>query len=411
MPDLWAQSIVRFHSPDGRQSNYRQITTEPTAGTRKIGDVLRNDGREAVQSLVDETLFLGVEIAPSVLTEAVSRLSEKYDSSEGLPPDEMTDTTDDGNENSAFSTGVNGISTTSRKPHLGVKDGMDYAEKRIEAILKKDPTVASVEELFDHFENLWYYITRGLIRSSLASQLEALESDDSGIETNLNVGRLHSICANRVASIFDVRYFARISVYVNQIHSIHPDSTADVLDANTVGDTFVLYPAIVLSLMEWHSEQFVGRFEFIRQYHRALTSANPLIGEWLIDGNAAIERLRDHEAMLDDQVSALGERIESDISLPVDFAPGLELLFYGFWFRELARTSDKDLFQNEGLFNQYESEGLAEMARLALAGQDRVNTGDRYETLRKGRFDSIVRLTEGRSDPVSQLQSILERTS
>ena len=411
LPDSWAQSIVRLHTPDGRRSNYRQITTEPTAGTRKIANVLRDDGREAVQSLVDETLFLGVGIAPNVLTEAVSRLSEKYASREERPPDTATDTADEESDNSAFSTGVSGISTTSRKPHLGVKDGMDFAEKRIEAILEKPPTVASVKELFDHFENLWYYITRGLIRSLLASQLEHSKGDDGGIETNLNVGRLHSICANRVASIFDARYFARINMYVNQIHSINPDSTADALDPNTVGDTFVIYPAMVLSLMEWHGEAFVGRFEFLRQYHTALTTANPLIGEWLIDGNAVIERLGHHEAMLDEQVSALGDRIESNISLPGDFTPGLELLFYGFWFRELARTSDESLLGNEKIFNQYDPARLAEMAQLALAGQDRVSTNDRYESLRKGRFDSIVRLTEGRSDPAPQLQSVLERVS
>lgn len=409
LPDAWAQSIVRLHTPDGMRSNYRQITTEPTAGTRKVGDVLRNDGRGAVQSLVDETLFLGVDIAPNVLTEAVSRLSEKYDKLEEHPPNVATNTTDDKNDNSTFSTGVSGISTTSRKPHLGLKDGMDYAEKRIESILQDYPTVASVEELLDHFENLWYYITRGLIRSSLTSQLEDPKSDDSGIETNLNVGRLHSICANRVTSIHDARYFERISNYVNQIQSIHPGSTADALDPTTVGDTFVIYPAMILSLMEWHGESFVGRFEFLRQYHTALTTANPLIGEWLIDGNAIIERLHHHETVLDEQVTDLGNRIEWDISLPVDFTPGLELLFYGFWFRELARKSDANLFENEAIFNQYHPEAIAEMARLALAGHDRVTTGDQYESLRKGRFDSIVRLTEGRSDPVPQLQSILER--
>lgn len=411
LPDSFAHAIVRLRLPDGNQTNYRQITTEPTTGTRKVGNVLRDDGREAVQSLVDETLFLGVGIAPTVLTDAVSRLSEKYEKQEEAPPKEMKKAGKEDTNNPPLSTGVKGLSTPSREPHLAVKDGMKYATKRIDSLLNKPPSVASIEELIDHFENLWYYITRGLVRSALSPQLENTNDDAGQVETNLNVSRLHSICAKQLSAIFESRYLTRISTHVNRICLVNPESTTERLDTDKLTDTFVTYPAIALSLMDWHGEAFVGRFEFMSEYYRAMTAANPLIAERLLDGQLITERLNQHEATLNEQVSNLGERIGADVSLPGDFIPGLEVLFYGFWFRELARTSDTDLFGNSKIFDQYEPAALAETARIALAGQDRVETNDEYDTLTKGLFDPIVRLTKGMSDPSSQLELLIEKNS
>jgi len=407
LPESWAQAIVCLDVPDESRSNHRQITTEPTKGTRKVGDVLRDGGRESMQSLVDETLFLGVGIAPGVLTEAVSRLSEKHEQqTEEVKQEQQTETED---SESAFSTGVTSVTSTSRKPHLGVKDGMDYAEKRIESILENPPTAVSVEELIDHFDNLWYYVTRGLIRSSLATQLDQVEDDDITFETNLNVDRLHSLCAKRISKIFRSRYFRRIRTYVDQIYSLHPESTAEVLEDDKLSDVFVIYPAVGLALMDWHNESFVERFEFVRQYHEAMTTANPLLGELLIEGQQAQTRLREHESTLEDQLSALGDRMGRELSLPGDFMPGLEILFYGFWYRELARISDQGLFDNEEIFERYEPAELAAMARLAVAGKDRIQSSSSYGALEKGRFDSVVRLTQGWSDPTPQLQTLIDK--
>lgn len=409
LPESWAESIVRLSVPNIGDSNYRQITTEPTAGSRRVGDVLRNDGRDTVQSLVDETLFLGVDIAPSVITEAVSRLSDKYDKRDEAPPedDDRDTATATGTDNPGFATGVHSVSTTNRKPHLSVKDAMDYAESRIETILENPPTVVSAEELLDHFENLWYYSIRGLVRSAIAPQLEVSDETDVPVETTLNVGRLHSVCTSRIATMLEARYFAQISTYIDQIQSLHPDSTAEALSTTKLADSFVSYPAMVLTLMNWHDEAFVERFEFIRQYHTALTEANPLVGEFLINGITITERVTEHEQRLAEQVSAFGEQIERDIPLPGPFTPGLEILLYGFWFRELAATRDVALFDNENIFDQYDPAELAEMAQIALRGQTRVETDEIYDSLTKGRFDPIVRLTDGRRDPEPQLQSLL----
>ena len=408
LPESWSNSIIRINTTGVKCSNYRQITTEPTKGTRKVGGVLRNDGREAVQELVDETLFLGVGIAPGAITEAVSRLSERHEQQVEEAEQQQKEKTENGD--SAFSTGVTGVTETSRKPHLGVKDGMDYAEKRIESILADNPTVASVEELMDHFDNLWYYITRGLIRSSLASQLEQMEDDETTFETNLNVTRLHSICADRVAEIFDARLLERITTYVNQINSLHPDSTSEALDRDQLSDVFVIYPGIVLALMEWHDESFIEQFEFIRQYHKAMTTANPILGELLLGGKQSKNRLREHKTRLDEQLLGLGERIGREISLPFDCMTGIEILFYGFWYRELARICDQELFANEKIVDQYDPTELAEMARIAIRGKDHIQNNSSYEALQKGRFDSVVRLTQGRSDPTPQLQKLIDGT-
>lgn len=407
LPESLAQSIVRLRLPDGRRTNYRQITTPPTEGTRDMGNVLRNDGRDGVQSLVDETLFFDVDIAPSVLTEAVSRLSERYKKQEVSSPEGLPGTPEDDNDNPALSTGVSGVSNTSRKPHLGIKDAMDYAEERIKTILKQPPTAASVAELFDHFENLWYYTTQGLIRSSLGSQIR--DNDDNRItETNLNVSRLYSICVNRISTIFDKKYLSRINAHINQVHSIQPEKLADELDKKSVADIFIIYPGTVLALMEWHDTAFINRFELLRNYHLGMTTANPLIGEQLLDGDLITERLQEYKTHLTEQLSAFGDRVGAELSLPGEITPGLELLFYGFWFRELARDTGEKLLNNKNIFDHYDRASFIEVAQLALAGNDRVQNSDKYAGLKKGNFDPVIRQLNGQSDPVPQLQSIID---
>jgi hypothetical protein len=139
-----------------------------------------------------------------------------------------------------------------------------------------------------------------------------------------------------------------------------------------------------------------------------MTTANPILGELLLDGKQSASRLREHESRLDEQLLAMGERIEREVSLPFDCMTGLEILFYGFWYRELARICDQELFGNEKIANQYDPAGLAEMARIATRGKEHIQNNPSYEALQKGRFDSVVRLTQGRSDPTPQLQTLID---
>lgn len=408
LPESYIGAIICLQVPESGRSNYRQITTEPTKGTRDLSDVIRNGGREGIQSLVDETLFLGADLAPGVISDAVSRLSVT-DRDQAEQNDTASDTDED--DGPGLPPGITGVSNTTRKPHLGVKDGMDFAENSIESILSSPPTVASVEELLDHFENLWYYITRGLIRSALSPQLEASTDDEPEFETTLNVERLHSICGQRINSVFESRLFVRSRTHINAINTIEPDLTAEALSEEQLLDVYVSYPAIVLALFDWHNESFFERFEFIRQYHEALRVADPIIGESLIDGKRVQTRLSEHEETIEHNLAALGDRFGSDLVLPGDFEPGLELLFYGFWYRELAQDSGKELFDNKEIYTQYDPDGLAEMARIALRGAERVEEDARYNGLSKGLFDPVVRLTEGLSDPAQQLQDIVDQAS
>lgn len=404
LPEAWAQTIVRLRLSDKEHSNFRQITTEPTEGTRQVTGLLRSDGREGIQSLVDEALFFDVGLATAAISHAISKLTQKYQQRQDNPDASLAD--GDGDEGS-WATGGTRLTTKRRKPHLELKDGMDYAQKRIETLLEEPPTVRSVEELLDHFDNLWYYIIKGLIRSALSPQLQ---EGDEPYETELNVERLHSICVNRIQTIISSQFLARSRIRLNQIRRIEPDTTADVLDRNQLTDVFIIHPATLLSLMEWHEEVFIERFGFLRHYHQALTTADPLIGELLIDGEHISQRITEFERTLQEQLSAFGDRIDRDLTLPGDLTTGPELLFYGFWYRELSQQRDKDLFDNPAIFERYDPAGLAEMARIALRGKQRVEDRREYGALRKGTFDPIVRVMEGASDPTPQLESIITQT-
>jgi len=400
LPEAWAQTIVRLRLSDEEYSNFRQITTEPTEGTREVTGLLRSDGREGVQPLVDEALFFDVGVATAAISQATSKLIEKYQQRQDDPDDSIDGDGDEG----SWATGGTRITTKRRKPHLELKDGMDYAQKRIETLLEEPPTVSSVEELIDHFDNLWYYITKGLIRSALSPQLQ--EGDDP-YETELNVERLHSICVNRIETIISSKFLLHSRRHLNHVRRIEPDTTADVLDSDQLTDVFIVHPATLLSLMDWHDEAFVERFGFLRQYHQALTTADPLIGELLIDGEHITHQLSQFERTLREQLSAFSDRIDRDLTFPGDFDTGLELLFYGFWYRELAQQRDKDLFDNPAIFDRYDPAGLAKIAQITLRGKQRVEDNREYEALRKGTFDPIVRLTEGANDPTLQLESII----
>lgn len=402
LPEAWAQTIVRLRLSDEEYSNFRQITTEPTAGTREVTGLLRSDGREGIQSLVDEALFFDVGVATAAISQATSKLTEKYQQRQDDPGNSKDGDGDEG----GWATGGTRIATKRRKPHLELKDGMDYAQKRIETLLEQPPTARSVEELIDHFDNLWYYITKGLIRSALSPQLQ---EGDEPYETELNVERLHSICINCIETIISSQFLLRSRVRLNQIRRIEPDTAVDVLDRDQLTDVFIIHPATLLSLMEWHDEAFVERFGFLRDYHQALTTADPLIGELLIDGEQISQRITEFERTLQEQLSAFGDRTDRDLTLPGDFDTGLELLFYGFWYRELSQHRNKALLDNPAIFDQYDPAGLAEMAQITLRGKQRVEDKREYEALRKGTFDPIVRLTEGANNPTPQLESVISQ--
>lgn len=404
LPEAWAQSIVRLRLSDERHSNFRQITTEPTEGTREVTELLRSDGRAGIQSLVDEALFFDVGVATVAISQATSKLAERYQQRQDNPGASI-----DGQdaEEGSWATGGTRITTKRRKTHLELKDGMDYAQKRIETLLEEPPTVRSVEELLDHFDNLWYYVIKGLIRSALSPQLQA---GDEPYETELNVERLHSICVNRIQTIISSQFLVRSRIRLNQIRRIEPDTTAEVLDRDQLTGVFAVHPATLLSLMEWHDDAFFERFGFLRHYHEALTVADPLIGELLINGEHISRQMSEFERTLEGQLSAFGDRVDHDLSLPGDLDTGLELLFYGFWYRELSQQRDTDLFDNAAIFEHYNPAGLAEMARIALRGKQRVEHRREYEGLRKGTFDPIVRLMEGANDPTPQLESIISYT-
>jgi len=402
IPDTWAQTIVRLRLSNKEYSNFRQITTEPTEGTREVTNLLRNGGREGIQSLVDEALFLDVGIASAAISQATSKLIEKRRHRQENPDE----TADSDSSEGSWATGGTRLTTKRRKPHLELKDGMDYAQKRIETLLEESPTVQSVNELLDHFENLWYYVTRGLMRSALTSQLE---DADEPYETELNVDRLHSICVNRANTIVSSQFLLDARKHLNLIRHIRPNTTANALDRDQLTDVFIVHPATLLSLLDWHDDEFVDRFGFLRQYYQTLTTADPLLGELLINGEYISHRVTELEHTLQNQLTAFGDRINRDLTLPGRLNPGLELLYYGYWFRELAHQRDTNLFDNPAIFDHYTPNSLTEMARITLQGKQRVEDEHEYEALRRGAYDPIVRMMEGANNPTPQLESLVSR--
>lgn len=412
VPESWTEQLVRVRTASGEASNYRQITTEPTQGSRQMGDMLGSGGRHGVQELADEALFFDVPVAFNVLSQSATVLTEKAQRGESVNEEQPDDET----EEPAWASGASRVSTARNRPqHLELKDGIQFQRRQIEDCLTGLPTVASAEALLDHFTNLWYLITRGLARSALTPQIEAhqedrADGDEDGevYETELNVERMHEICSREAAAIFRGGFLGRVTLHLNRVYSVEPESTRAALDDDQLLDVFVSRPAMVLALMEWHDEAFVERFRLLCEYHHGMTESPPHIGELLLDGHRMEQRLEDYAESLAELIASFSERIDCPLSLPGEFDVGIELLLFGVWTIELSQQRPTPLFDNQLVIDRYGAPGLARMATLAIRGHERVESDAKYRSLKKGHFDPVVRMMDGRVDPRPQLERLIE---
>jgi hypothetical protein len=411
LPDGWARSIVRLETPKG-QSNHRQITTEPSAGTREATGVLRSGGTEGIKSLIDESIFLGRGIASGAIDQATTLLSERQQRESVSAETEEADAIPDADSDidTRWAGTVNRISSNRRKPHLELRDGMRFSRSQLKRGLDEDPTPSAAQDLLAHFDNLWYYITRGLIRSALAPQLQEVEDDSEPYESAINIERLHSICVNELEVVVANDFLSKMACYITCLDEV--DSTVDLtLDEDRLLDVFVIYPATIFVTMEWHKEAFIDRFRFFRQYHDGLTDATPLIAEFLIEGASLSAHMEKFEESLINQIADFSEYIGHPIELPGSLMPGLGLLLYGFWYREIAQKHGSELFPDEKIIDQYGSKELSTMASIALCGNEKVRHEPEYEFLRKGVYDPTTRLITKHLNPTPQLKSLRDLDS
>ena len=406
LPDGWARRLVRLKTPSGR-SNYRQITTEPSAGTREATEILRSGGTEGIKSLVDESIFLGRGIASGAIGQATTLLSERQQRESASVDTENSDPIADTDDNidKQWAGTVKRISSNRRKPHLELRDGMRFSRSQLQRGLSEEPTLSSAKDLLAHFDNLWYYTTRGLIRSALATQLQEAKEDSDSYESALNVERLHSICVHELEVIVTNDFLGQLACYITQLDKCDPEAVS-LLDQDRLLDVFVTYPATILATMEWHNDAFVDRFRFLREYNRGLTDATPIIGEFLMKGAALTEHIGDIEESLANQIDRFSEHVGHPLELPGTLMSGLEILLYGFWYREIGQKHDVELFPDEEIVDQFGSKELSTMASIVLRGDEKVKHEPAYDSLRKGVYDPTARLVMNHLNPTPQLKSL-----
>ena len=161
----------------------------------------------------------------------------------------------------------------------------------------------------------------------------------------------------------------------------------------------------MLTLMEWHQEEFVDRFQFTQEVFNAFTVANPFLAEPLLVGEYILNRTETLWDTLDEAINIFNERTGETISLPNNTGHGPKLLLFTIWFRELARHEDEAFLLQPAASSRYDADALRRVAELTLEGK---RIASRFDGLSKGNIDPItVRYFLGGGDPDTQLRQLL----
>lgn len=444
VPETFVHQPVRLETDDGKKSNYRQITTEPTPYTREKTEILRSGGKEGIRSLADQALFENYAVASGAISQSVRILDEKekQEQDEQIPVKEAKDDDDQKSWGGQSSR----VTPTSRSMHLELKDGIEFSLNEVNRYVEEGVDEEEVEDLLSHLDNFYYLIHRSLVRTYVEDQIPEEEFD-----TELNTDELHRIGVSKLKDAHDNmrNILADVQGVLNRV--VEQDTLKTELDLKLHFKCFFVYPAAILNLMDWHDEVFIERFRFTQDVYRAYYKAHPRFAEKLLDGELARSMSNDLHGEIDDSISRFNELLELDsgLSIPDDYNRGVKILMYTIWYRDFDSDSSGAVYYvpdeegnhlrlrhpktGEVQFNEvdegegdyiekrtdrtvtevirmsaYNPDSIRTMAKLALGGKEIVRNNPDYEDLiSSGNLDSTLTILK-EIDPDDIIEELAE---
>jgi hypothetical protein len=447
VPETFVHQPVRLETDDGKKSNYRQITTEPTPYTREKTEMLRSGGKEGIRSLADQALFENYSVASGAISQSVRILDEK----EKQEQDEQIPVKQDNDDDNQTSWGGRSsrVTPTSRSMHLELKDGIEFSLSEVNRYVEEGVDGDEVEDLLSHLDNFYYLIHRSLVRTYLEGQIP-----EEMFDTELNTDKLHKISVSKLKEAHDNmrNILADVQEVLNEV--VEQDKLKDESEIELQFKCFFVYPAAILNLMDWHDEVFIDRFRFTQDVYRAYCKAHPRFAEKLLDGELAKSISDGLHGEINDAISSFNDLVELDssLSIPEDHNRGIKILMYTIWYRDFNIDSSDGVYyapdkrgdhlrlhhpktgdvqfnkvdEGEGDYvekrtdrtvteiireSAYNTNSIRTMAELALDGMDIVRGNSDYEDLvSSGALDNTLTILEG-TNPDGIIEELAEINS
>lgn len=380
VPTTWRAAIVQVALADGRQSTYRQVTSEPTPYTRPTHDMLSSGGREGVQTLIWNLIFHGDARAGHSLSEAATDLETLIGESNAGPiqrPD------DGGPGKRNVSTGRGG-GQSARSPHKQLQDSLKLSKANLKHLVTQPPDPGRTQELVDHLENYWVGIESGYVRTDITDQLSATGGADVGLETDglLRTAREH------YRELHSAGLFEAASDYLMEALRIAPETHASYLDGGQAFECLFAHPALVLALDAESGGDGVPPFYFAKDIFEVLSGSQPIIAERLLYPcfveNHYAGVLEPHR----DGLQQLAETYDCELTLPERTTQVHNVLLYTVWYQELK--INPELFTEAVQSPRYPRETLEELGQMMLQGRNQLKNYDRLTEFTSGSLNAIA---------------------
>jgi len=376
VPTTWRAAIVQVALADGRQSTYRQVTSEPTPYTRPTHDMLSSGGREGVQTLIWNLIFHGDSRAGHSLSETATDLEALIGEPDAKPDD-------GGPGRRKVDTGGSG-GQSAGSPHKQLQDSLELSKANLEHIIAQPHDPGRTQELVDHLENYWVGIESGYVRARITDQLSATSRTDFRLDTD---GLLQT-AREYYRELHSAELLKKVSDYLMEALRIAPEAHASYLDGGQAFECLFARPALVLALDAKSGGDGVPPFYFVQDVFEALSGSQPIIAERLLYPCL----VKDHYAAVlepyRDGLQQLAETYDCQLTFPERTTHAHKMLLYTVWYQELKRNPE--LFTEAVQSLRYPRQILEELGQMMLEGRNRLDNYDRLTEFTDGSLNAIA---------------------
>ena len=390
-PATVRNAVIRVTLDDGRESTYRQVTDEPTPYTRSQHNMLSSGGRDGMQDLIWNLIFMNDPRAGRSLSDSANDIRRRLEEADAGG----SQVTEDENGGSWTIGGSRSGGSSNRSPHLQLKDSLELSKTNLEYFVNQSPDPEYVQEVVDHLDNYWTTLEAGYIRTYISNQLP--DSRDEAVR--FDPEKLLGVTQSYYRVLHSEHLMQKVGEYLSKGLSTTDADHASVIDGEQAFDCLFTHPALLLALDAETGGNGIPPFYLAKDVHRVLSCSQPVIAERLLDPAAVAARYQSVVGRYEDGLDQLAEAYAQEFQLPERVAHAYKTLLYTFWYQELQNHSEGvDLFEELGRFDRYNHSGLEALGEMMLEGRAHLHEYSKLTEFKDGSLNTIVQDVFGDGD-------------
>lgn len=383
VPATWRNAVIRVKLDDGRVSTYRQVTAEPTPYTRSQHDMLSSGGRDGMQDLIWNLIFMNDPRAGRSLSDSANDIKRRLEEADAGG----SQVTDDEDGGSWTIGGTRTGGSSNRSPHLQLKDSLELSKTNLEYFVNQTPDPEYVQEVVDHLENYWMTLEAGYIRTYITDQLP--ETPDEAVR--FDPDKLLDVTQRYYRALHTENLLEKVGRYLTVGLLTASDDHATLLDGEQAFDCLFTHPALLLALDTEAGSDGIPPFYLAKDVHHVLSSSQPIIAQRLLDSDVVTAQYNAVLERYEEGLDQLAEAYEQEFKLPSRTDHAYKTLLYTFWYQELQNHSEGvDLFEELGQFDRYTHSDLEALGEMMLEGRKHLDEYSKLTEFKDGSLNTIV---------------------